>query len=121
MDMAKGLLLKALVDPEVVALPTGAKLTMCVVVLLLFMLVGTIKLACESGLGRPWVSTSCSLELTMVAAAEVLGGGIGGGGGGGSDGCVLGGEMAERSMGESVSSVNKSRRLSSKEGSRPVS
>lgn len=57
----------------------------------------------------------------MVAAAmfeEVLGGGIGGGGGGGSDGP---GEMEERSMGESVSSVNRSKILSSKEGSMLVS
>ena len=72
--------------------------------------------------------TSCSLELTIVAAAtfeEVFGGGIGGGGGGGNDGCPPlqppPGEIEERSMGESVSSVNRSSILSSNDGSMPVS
>ena len=68
--------------------------------------------------------TSCSLELTIVAAATfeelVFGGGIGGGGGGGNEGCPPPGEIEERSMGESVSSVNRSRILSSKDGSMPA-
>ena len=77
--------------------------------------VGTTKASDEVILGRPWVKTSWSFELTMVAPdVMLLGGGIGAGGGGGGGRVGPGGDT-ER-MGES-SSVNKSRMLSSRDGS----